>query len=149
MAAFNEPKVTLNEIFHSPRLIGFFRGFLVTINGLENYLFWCELQQLKKEYEESSDKALLRINSWILYEEFLEPDSTFEIPIPLHQRKKIFDQINEDRVSIDSFDEIEADIIFCLQTECVPKVLFFSFVFCFFVFCVLFLFWGVDNNNCF
>jgi hypothetical protein len=117
------PKVTLIDIFRSPRLLSFFKGFLSSLQGLENYLFWAELQYFRSQWEETKSKELLRVMAWILYQEFLQPDATFEIPIPFHQRKEVFEKITKDKVSVELFDLIEGDVIFCLQTECVPKFL--------------------------
>ena len=52
----------------SPRLLAFFKGFLATLEGLENYLFWEELEEVRKRFELDGDDDELRANSWILYQ---------------------------------------------------------------------------------
>jgi hypothetical protein len=102
-------KINLLEIYRSPRLLSFFKGFLSTLFGLENYHFWAELQDLRTKWEESKDPILLRTMAWILYQEFLQPDASFEIPVPFHTRKMIFEKINNDKVRFD-LDELRISI---------------------------------------
>ena len=63
--------VNLPAVSKNPRLLAFFKGFLVTLDGLENYLFWAELQEVRARFEADPDSDSLRANSWILYQVFV------------------------------------------------------------------------------
>ena len=60
--------VNLPSLPKNPRLLAFFKGFLTTLDGLENYLFWAELQEMRVRFEMDSDPESLRSNAWILYQ---------------------------------------------------------------------------------
>eukprot|EP00211_Chloroparvula_japonica_P001154 CAMPEP_0119124218 /NCGR_PEP_ID=MMETSP1310-20130426/3908_1 /TAXON_ID=464262 /ORGANISM="Genus nov. species nov., Strain RCC2339" /LENGTH=570 /DNA_ID=CAMNT_0007114135 /DNA_START=123 /DNA_END=1835 /DNA_ORIENTATION=+ len=113
--------LTIKQIYMDKRLLSFFRGYLASQRGTENWRLFTEIQEFKQLLRRKPEKILSRTTAWIIYQEYMQPDAAHEIPIPFATRKKVFEKISNGDINEDLFDEIEVETVLCLQTECIPK----------------------------
>ena len=67
-----------------------------------------------------------------IFKEYLQPGARFEIVVQENLRQVIFDRINTNQVTLDIFEEVEIEVVMCLQNECIPKVRDYFFIFLYF-----------------
>eukprot|EP00211_Chloroparvula_japonica_P001291 CAMPEP_0119121768 /NCGR_PEP_ID=MMETSP1310-20130426/2243_1 /TAXON_ID=464262 /ORGANISM="Genus nov. species nov., Strain RCC2339" /LENGTH=581 /DNA_ID=CAMNT_0007111345 /DNA_START=89 /DNA_END=1831 /DNA_ORIENTATION=- len=116
--------VTLSDCSKNQRLRAFFKAFLHRTRGLEHFMLWETLNDIRAIQNETGNNLLVRALAKCFYAEFLKPGAVYEVTTQSTRRDEIakaLEAADSDTIDLQIFDEAEFEAIVVLQTECLQK----------------------------
>eukprot|EP01080_Neovahlkampfia_damariscottae_P011354 gene11354-4522_t len=104
-------KLTLEELMKSPELRTIFQAFCMKELSVENFLFVQAVENFKALKGENNRRPMAQK----IYDEYLLPDSLFELNINRESAKKVQDALGENQIPENIFDELKKCIEFVMN----------------------------------